>query len=168
MTIRVRKVKKEITIKGLKDTVEDLLVKDGFIVPVIFVCDKEEANIMDIGESLSSDEEKDQMVRLLVDYITTKSAYKLVMVSEAWMYKAPEDMTKEQIRDIMDSGKYRHEFNKEEVYQIIEITADNISMLSRSFERKGKKIILGNAEVLSEHLDLIRFKPLQQALTMTN
>jgi len=168
MKVSVRKVKKEISVDTVRKTVEELLIRDGYLVPVIFVCDRNEANIIDISEGMQSDEGKDEVVKLLVDYIEVKKAYKVIMVSECWAYKAPDGMTREQIDEVIELGKHRHDFDKEEMYQIIEITADNIALLTRSFKKEDGKTVLTGSAIKSDQVELVRFKPIQDVLSMVS
>lgn len=166
--MKERKVKKKITVEGLQKTVEDLLKRDGFLVPVIFVLDKEAANIIDVQEFMESDRGKDNLVAVLTDYIKEKEAYKVIMVSEIWAYKAPSGMTREQIDEVIAIGKHRHEFDKEEMYQIIEIRADGIKMLTRSFYKEEEEILFDEKSITSDGVELVRFKPIQDALIDIN
>jgi hypothetical protein len=167
--MKSRTVKKAITVEELQKTVEDLLTKDGFLVPVIFVCGKNEASILDVSTAIRDDEGKDALVDSLVEFISSKKAYKVIMVSECWAYKAPDKMTREEIDEVIKLGTHRHAFEKEEMYQIVEIMSDKIAMLTRAFHREenGKAVLTGDT-IKSAEIELVRFKPIQEALGTIN
>lgn len=159
--------KKDLSIKEIQETVESLLLKDGVLIPVIFIHTKDGALIVDVEEGMKSDEAKDNMIEALARMAVEKEAHKMTVVSECWGYKAPTDMTEEQIAKVVALGKHRHQFEKEEMYQIMEITKDGVNMLTRTFYRDDNTITFGDV-VESSQVTLDRFKPLQDSLVNLN
>lgn len=157
-------VKRELSLENLQEIAEGLLLHVGLVVPVIFLCGREGAEMIEVpGDLLENDETKDHLVEALVEIMKTKELHKIFFVSECWIYGAPEDMTEEQIEDVQQNGTYQEAFERTECLQVIEITRDKTRMMFRSFHRDKEHIELGEKKLPSD-VELIRLKPIQEML----
>ncbi len=158
-------MKDQVTVETIKPLVEENLLQDGFLHPVAFVCGKDGAGILDIAEGIESPETKNNMVTWLCEIVKEYDAHKVILVSEAWAYEAPEGMSIDEIKKIAADGGHRDAFIKKEIYQITEITRDHVTGYVREFSRtEDNEIVLGKEKDGGE-AQLDRFLPIQEALT---
>jgi hypothetical protein len=158
----------DLTLETLQEAVETNLINDGFLMPVVFLCTDTGAQLIDASEFMESDEKKNLLVEATVQLAKESSAYKIVMVSEGWMYTADKDAyTDAAIAAMAQDGSYREILERSEVYQIIEITGEDVRSICRQYTREENQIVLG--EILPMHGgELMRFKPMQECLRGIN
>jgi len=160
-------MKEDVSLETLQHTIEHNLKNDGYLVPVIFMCTGAGTEVFDASDYMGSDEEKDRLVATLCSYIPEKGIYKVYIVSEAWSYVMPKDITEKELKRMMQTASYRDTLDRVEVYQIIEITRKGASMLCRQFEREDDEIVLGDS-IKIDDAQLIRFAPIQKCLRALN
>jgi hypothetical protein len=161
-----RIIKQEINLATLQPMVEDNLLNDGHLCPMLFICNREGATVSDVTKYLEDDAAKDALVDWLITTVQEEHAHKIILIAECWMYAPPEEMSKEDVVALMQMGRHR-DFEKVESYQILSFTRESVNAVIRKFTREDDKIILG--EVMDvEELTLDRFEPVQHYLEQIN
>ena len=157
--------KQNLTLEHLQKLAEDLLLRDKYLVPVIFICGRQGATVMEIpDEFMENDETKDYLVKELAKKLYEEKSHKIFFVSECWMYRIPPEMSEEELEKLAQTNAYRDVLECRESYQVIEITRDTVRMATKSFERTEDDIILLDDSLSTDTATLERFKPLQDAL----
>jgi len=158
----------DLTLEVLQEAVETNLRNDGFLVPVVFICNDEGAQLLEASDFMESDEKKSHLVDAVVHLAKEANAYKIVMISEGWLYTAgKEDYSDDEIKEMMQTGSYRDILERAEVYQIVEITGEEVRSICRQYKREEEDITLGDVLPMHE-MELVRFKPLQDCLRKIN
>jgi len=160
-------MQEDINIQELQQAVEFNLTRDGFLVPVVFICSNEGAKILDATEYMQSDQTKDMMVAEVSAFARQQNAYKILIVSEGWMYDLPKGMRQEELNELIQTTQYREKLSRSEVYQIIEITEQSITSIFRKYYKEDAVVVLGEL-MPTEDIELVRFKPLQDCLQRVN
>lgn len=143
-------MKKDVTIENLQPVVEENLLTDGYLVPLVFICEEELTHAMMTDSEFDDAEQKDAYVEEVVKQVKRYNAYKVFFVSEIWLHEV-DPKTKE-IK------------NTREAYQILELTRDSAQVLSREFTREEDNIVLAENATTTSMVEPFRFKPIQNAL----
>jgi hypothetical protein len=160
----------DATIQILKESVETNLQTCGFLVPIALVYTAEAVKSLCIADC-----PKGKELEIMCEVITKEHAHKLILITEAWRWLAPEHLSEEEVKNIINHDAYTHQFEQEMVYQIIEVTRDNIYVLSKPVYKEVQDIN-GNGEVsitfgeeISSELTIIDgYADIQKALSAIN
>lgn len=160
----------DTSIQVLKDAVETNLKTWGFLIPTALVCALDAIKSVNLAECPQGKE-----LESVCDYIKQENAHKLILITEAWRWLAPEDLTEEQVKIIIENDAYTHQFEQEMIYQIIEITKDSIYVLTKPVYKEVKdidgngKIFLTFGEEISSELTIMEgYADIQKALAAIN
>lgn len=163
------KLRDDLTMENLLEQATRLIKQDGYLAPVAFLCTPDGVDIYNIENMMRSDSYKEAGVTFLAQRIVQEKAHKIYMVTEAWAYKSPENMSAEEVRKIIEEGKHRDVFEREEIFQVLEVSRDIIRLITCPFYRNSadNSITVGE-QVESDSVTLDRFKPLRDALSTIN
>jgi len=159
-------IKQEINLETLQPMVEENLLNDGHLCPILFICSREGATVSDITKYMEDDEAKDAFVDWLITTVQEEHAHKIILIAECWMYAAPEEMPGDEVEALIKMGRHR-DFERVESYQILSFTRESINAVIRKFTREDDKIVFGEVMDVAK-LTLDRFEPVQHYLEQIN
>lgn len=163
------KLRDDVTMENLLEQATRFIKQDGFLAPVAFLCTPEGVDIYNIENMMRSDSYKEAGVTFLAQRIIEDKAHKMFIVTEAWAYKAPEEMTQEEIQAVIERGEHRQKFEREEIFQVLEVGKDVMRLVTCPFYRnEADNSITVGEQVESDSVTLDRFKPLRDALSTIN
>lgn len=161
-------MKQELRVADLQKAAEENLQRDGFLTPIVFICSEKGASAVNAIEYMESDERKDELIRNVSVAAQQLNAYKIIMISEGWMYET-EGIPDEELDKLCASDAYRKKLPRSEVYQIMEITGASVTMLCRKFARtEDDTIVLGETMEISDGSYNGRFISWQNCLRSLN
>lgn len=163
------KLRDELNMNNLLEQATRLLKQDRFLAPVAFLCTPDGVDIYNIENMMKNDSFKNAGVSFLAKRIVEDKAHKIYIVTEAWAYKSPANMSAEEVNKIIEEGKHRDEFEREEIFQVLEVSKEAARLITCPFYRNSadNSITVGE-QVESDSVTLDRFKPLMDALSAIN
>ena len=156
--------KQELTFDALRKIATKLLLEDKGVDPVVFLCGPAGTIIIEIdNEYLRDIDTKETLMHRLTKEICGKDVFKLILISEIWLHKIPEDMSEEEVDELDERGELNKYLEKSEAFQILEITSDHMRMFTQPFIREEDTVTL-SGEGSIDDAQSERLRPLQQAL----
>lgn len=156
----------EITLEDLQTAAELNLNTDGYLVPIVFFVTPQETSIANLSEV------QGDFIDALKRYVKENPTNKLLILSEAKLYHAPSTMTEQTIQDIIEMQRIHYTFDLEQIYQILEITHDNIRYFTKPFSiektNEGKPIVTYGIPILSEKVQILQYSDVQTHLIHIN
>lgn len=146
--------------------VEENLLRDKYLVSTMLLLSDAGMLIVDLGDGFSSDKKKENTVLKVAEIIKQNKIYASYIISEAWAYEADKNLDKAILEEYIKDGSYREKIKRRECYTVNEIKKSSSTSATRYYNRgEDNSIEFVDDVVICDNAQLIRFKPIQDALT---
>jgi len=134
---------------------ERLLMEDGFLSPVAFLC-TQSGNVMvelaDEAEILKNALSKNDINVVNMDplfqTLETVEAHKVILVTEIKKFTKPDDISDDMFESMIHDDIQRSFLDIENAFTIAEVSSDNVKIYMRSFKHNNNSVVFNDDERL--------------------
>lgn len=124
-------------IQVYQNFLDERLVEDRHIKPHVIIFTPEDNMVIPLEEHFNQDIPKHVIIDAIAQIAGDKHSHKVMLITEVWAYESNDN---EDVNDFNDKIE-NDEIEKQEGYQIVEITRFNIKMVFREFIRTNDSLI---------------------------